>query len=101
MDKEGNVLFFKLPQPNFTQLSSIENICFLPDPDDEMDEQEDITPDEATAYDLGPLYDDAYDATYCLWMVDSQQKSNSLMKRILKAIMGDCFGGQEPQPSAH
>ena len=102
---EGNVLFFKLPQPNLTNFSSIENICFLPDPeflcadprapppDDEMDEPEDITPDEATAYDLGPLDDDADDATYRRRMVDSQRKNNSLMKRILKAITGGCFGG--------
>ncbi|KAF2572326.1 hypothetical protein F2Q70_00004577 [Brassica cretica] len=33
-------------------------------------------------------------------MVDSQRKNNSLMKRILKAITGGCFGGQEPRPSA-
>ncbi|KAL0656560.1 hypothetical protein Bca4012_077144 [Brassica carinata] len=33
-------------------------------------------------------------------MVDSQRRNNSLMKRILKAITGLCFGGQEPQPSA-
>ncbi|KAF3563976.1 hypothetical protein DY000_02014873 [Brassica cretica] len=93
MDKEGNVLFFKLPQPNLTNFSSIENIRFLPDPefrcadprapppDDEMDEPEDITPDKATPYDLGPLDDDADAATYRRLMVDSQRKNNSLMKR--------------------
>uniref|UniRef100_M4DXR1 Uncharacterized protein n=1 Tax=Brassica campestris TaxID=3711 RepID=M4DXR1_BRACM len=34
-------------------------------------------------------------------MVDSQRKNSSLMKRILKAITGGCFGGQEPQPFPH
>ncbi|KAF2547824.1 hypothetical protein F2Q70_00021845 [Brassica cretica] len=33
-------------------------------------------------------------------MVDSQRKNNSLMKRILKAIIGGCFGGQEGRTSA-
>ncbi|KAF2553541.1 hypothetical protein F2Q68_00035218 [Brassica cretica] len=32
-DKEGNVLFIKLPQPHLTNFSSIENIRFLPDPE--------------------------------------------------------------------
>ncbi|KAF2556128.1 hypothetical protein F2Q68_00016422 [Brassica cretica] len=32
-------------------------------------------------------------------MVDSQRKNNSLMKRILKAITGGCFGGQERRAS--
>ncbi|KAF2553536.1 hypothetical protein F2Q68_00035216 [Brassica cretica] len=93
-------------------IDSIENIRFLPDPkflcadpgaplpDDDMDELEDITPDEETAYDLGPLDDDADEAAYRRWMVDSQRRNNSLMKRNLKAITGLCFGGQEPQPSA-
>ncbi|WZZ43365.1 hypothetical protein YC2023_039624 [Brassica napus] len=44
------------------------------------------------AYDLGPLDDDADDAAYHRWMVDSQRKNNSLMKRILKAITGGCMG---------
>ena len=42
------------------------------------------------AYDLGPLDDDADDAIYHRWMVDSQCKNNILMKRILKAITGGC-----------
>ncbi|KAF3581416.1 hypothetical protein DY000_02031290 [Brassica cretica] len=112
-DKEGNVLYCKLPQPHLTNFSTIENIRFLPDPeflcadprapppDDEMDEPEDITPDEDTVYDLGPLDDDADDAAYRRWMVDSRQKNNSLMKRILKAITGGCFGSQEARPSSH
>ncbi|KAF2533290.1 hypothetical protein F2Q70_00030829 [Brassica cretica] len=111
-DKEGNVLLIKLPQPHLTNFSSIENIRFLPDreflcadpraplPDDDMDEPEDITLDKETAYDLGPLDDDADEAAYHHWMVDSQRRNNSLMKRNLKAITGLCFGGQEPQPSA-
>ncbi|KAG5393480.1 hypothetical protein IGI04_023443 [Brassica rapa subsp. trilocularis] len=52
MDKEGN---FLCANPR------------APPPDDEMDEPQDITPDEATAYDLGPLDDDADDATYHRW----------------------------------
>ncbi|KAF2561180.1 hypothetical protein F2Q70_00014759 [Brassica cretica] len=71
-----------------------------PPPDDDMDELEDITPNEETAYDLGPLDDDADEEAYHRWMIDSQRKNNSLMKRILKAITGGCFGGQEPRPSA-
>ena len=110
-DKEGNVLFIKLPQPHLTNFSTIENIHFLPDPeflcanqrapppDDDMDEPEDITPNEETAYDLGPLDDDADEAAYRRWMVDSQRKNKSLMKRILKAITRGWFGGQEPQLS--
>ena len=111
-DKEGNMLYCKLPQPHLTNLSSIENIHFLPDPeflcadprgpppDYEMDEPEDITPDEDTAYDLGPHDDDVDDATYRCWMVDSQRKNDSLMKRILKVITCGCFGGQEGRTSA-
>ncbi|KAF3598793.1 hypothetical protein F2Q69_00035687 [Brassica cretica] len=111
-DKEGNMLFIKLPQLHLTNFSTIENIRFLPEPeflcadprapppDDDMDEPEDITPNEETAYDLGPLDDDANEAAYRRWMVNSQRKNNSLKKRILKAITGGCFGGQEPQPAA-
>ncbi|KAF2578181.1 hypothetical protein F2Q68_00003318 [Brassica cretica] len=111
-DKEGNMLFIKLPQPHLTNISTIENIRFIPDPeflcadpraqppDDDIVEPEDITPNEETAYDLGPLDDDADKAAYRRWMVDSQWKNSSLMKRILKAITGGCFGGQEPQPAA-
>ena len=58
-----------------------------------MDDVEDITPDEDTAYDMGPLDDDADDATYRRWMVDSHRRNNNLMKRILREIRG-CFGGQ-------
>ncbi|KAF3517958.1 hypothetical protein DY000_02060252 [Brassica cretica] len=91
---------------------TIENIRFLPDPeflyadprapppDADMDDVEDITPNEDAAYDFGPLDDDADDVTYWRWMVDSQRKNKSLMKRILKAITGDCFGSQEGRTSA-
>ncbi|KAF2589821.1 hypothetical protein F2Q70_00039081 [Brassica cretica] len=64
-----------------------------------MDDVEDITPDDHAAYDLGPLEDDEDDATYRRWMVDSQRKNNSLMMRILKAITGGFFGGQEGRTS--
>ena len=106
------MLYCKLSQPHLTNFSTIENIRFLLDPeflcadprasppDDDMDDVEDITPDEDAAYDLSPLDDDADDATYHRWMVDSQRKNNSLMKRILKAITGGCFVGQEGRTSA-
>ena len=58
-----------------------------------MDEPEFVgTVGSDTAYDQGPLDDDADDAAYHRWMVDSQRKNNSLMKRILKAITGGCMG---------
>ncbi|KAF3550870.1 hypothetical protein DY000_02006847 [Brassica cretica] len=111
-EKEVNVLYCKLPKPHLTNFSTIVNIRFLPDPeflctdprapppDHDMDDVEDITPDKDTAYDVGPLDDDADDATYCRWMVNSQRKNNSLMKRILRAITGGCFSGQEGRTSA-
>ncbi|KAF2620420.1 hypothetical protein F2Q68_00039224 [Brassica cretica] len=111
-DKEENVLYCKLPQPHLTNFSTIENIRFLPDPeflcadprapppDQDMDDVEDITPDADTAYDLAPLDDDTDDATYRRWMVDSRRKNNSLMKRILMAITGGRFGGQEGRTNA-
>ncbi|KAF2618104.1 hypothetical protein F2Q68_00038955 [Brassica cretica] len=100
------------PEATPHELQHDENICFLPDPeflyadpratfpDQDMDYVDDITPDEDTAYDLGPLDDDADDATYRRWMVDSQRKNNSLMKRIRRAITGGCFSGQEGRTSA-
>ncbi|KAF2545520.1 hypothetical protein F2Q70_00021302 [Brassica cretica] len=75
-----------------------------------MDEPEFVgTVGSDTAYDLGPLDDDADDASYRRWMVDSQRKNNSLMKRILKAITGGCLGTpstaeprrEKPTPSSH
>ncbi|KAF3550874.1 hypothetical protein DY000_02006849 [Brassica cretica] len=64
-DKEGNMLYCKLPQPHLANISTIKNIHFLPDPEflcadpralppyHDMDDVEDITPYEHTAYDLG------------------------------------------------
>ncbi|KAF2562876.1 hypothetical protein F2Q70_00015402 [Brassica cretica] len=90
MDKEGNVLYFRLPQTHLTNFSSIENIRFLPDPeflctdpratppDQDMDDVEDITPNEDAAYDLGPLDDDADDATYRAgWLISSARTTAS------------------------
>ena len=90
MDKEENVLYFILPQTHLTNFSSIENIRFLPDPeflctdpratppDKNMDDVEDITPDEDAAYDLGPLDDDADDATYRAgWLISSARTTAS------------------------
>jgi len=52
--------------------------------DDVMDDFEFVRTDGGDSeYDLGPLDDDADDAAYRHWMVESQRKNNSLMKRIL------------------
>ncbi|KAF2567120.1 hypothetical protein F2Q68_00025953 [Brassica cretica] len=120
--KDGNCLYYKLPQPDITSLGDVVNICFVPEPqylcaylkssyqDDTMDEPEFVgTVGGDTGYDLGPLDDDADDATYCRWMVDSQRKNNGLTKRILKAITGGCLGTpstaeprrEQPTPSSH
>ncbi|KAF2532306.1 hypothetical protein F2Q70_00032010 [Brassica cretica] len=103
--KDGNYLYCKLPQPEITSLGDVVNICFVPEPqyfcadlkssyqDDTMDEPEFVgTVGGDTGYDLDPLDDDADDAAYCRWMVDSQRKNKGLMKRILKAITGGCLG---------
>ncbi|KAF2599416.1 hypothetical protein F2Q68_00008192 [Brassica cretica] len=58
---------------------------------------------------MGPLDYNADDATYRRWMVDSQRKNNSLMKRILKAITRGCMGApsiaeprqDQPAPRRH
>ncbi|KAF3550139.1 hypothetical protein DY000_02008258 [Brassica cretica] len=112
-DQEGHQLYCLLPQQEITRISVFENIRFLPEPkflcadpratppDVEMD---DTTPDE---YDLGLTEYDADADTYRRWMIDSQHKNNSLMKRILRAITGGCFqshtsAGEQahtPQPS--
>ncbi|KAF2565670.1 hypothetical protein F2Q68_00027575 [Brassica cretica] len=61
--------------------------------DDTMDDVEFVCTDGGNnEYDLGPLDDNADAATYQRWMVDSQRKNNSLMKRILKVITGGCMG---------
>ncbi|KAF2572362.1 hypothetical protein F2Q70_00003600 [Brassica cretica] len=99
--KDWNYLYCKLPQPDITSLGDVE---------DTMDEPEVVgTVGGDTGYDLGPLDDDADDATYRRWMVDSQRKNNSLMKRILKAITGGCLGTpstaeprrEQPTPSSY
>ncbi|KAF2533141.1 hypothetical protein F2Q70_00029551 [Brassica cretica] len=89
--KDGNYLYCKLPQPDITSLGDVVNIFFIPEPqylcanpkssyqDDTMDEPEFVgTVGGDIAYDLGPLDDDADDAIYHRWMVDSQCKNNSL-----------------------
>ncbi|WZZ86315.1 hypothetical protein YC2023_114894 [Brassica napus] len=58
-----------------------------------MDEPEFVgTVGGDTGYDLDPIDNDADDAAYRHWMVDSQRKNNGLMKRILKAITGGFLG---------
>ncbi|KAL0716587.1 hypothetical protein Bca4012_065909 [Brassica carinata] len=103
-DKEGTPLFYKLQRPDLTSLNEFENICFvpgpeflcadprIPQPDINMDDVEDVTPEVGAAYDLGPIEDDADEATYRCWMVDSQRKNNILMNRILQLVTGGCFG---------
>ena len=84
------------PLPIITSLNEVTNICFIPDAkylcpdpgasysDDVMDDVEFVRTDGGDSeYDLGPLDDDADDAAYRHWMVESQRKNNSLMKRIL------------------
>ncbi|KAF2533612.1 hypothetical protein F2Q70_00029293 [Brassica cretica] len=105
LSQDGRNLYCKLPQPNITALSDVTNICFVPDAqylcadpkssyrDDTMDDVVFVRTDGGdNAYDLAPLDDNSDDATYRRWMVDSQRKNNSLMKRILKAITGGCMG---------
>ncbi|KAL0713112.1 hypothetical protein Bca4012_020090 [Brassica carinata] len=58
-----------------------------------MDDVEDVTPD--TMYDVEDIEDGFDDETYHRWMIDSQRKNNSLMKRILKVSTGGCFKGQQ------
>ena len=110
-DKEGNTLYCKLPLPGLTNFKTLENIVFLPDAehlcDDprapvpnenaDMDDVEDVTPSADSAYDLEDLTDVTDDHAYRRWMVDSQKKNNSLMKRILRAITGGCIGSQDEQ----
>ncbi|KAF3532721.1 hypothetical protein DY000_02038868 [Brassica cretica] len=89
----------------YLDLKVFDNICFLPPtellcadprapaPDAEMDDVEDITPEADMSYDLGELADVADDQAYRRWMVDSERKNNSLMKRILHLVTGGCLGG--------
>ena len=112
-DKAGTQLFTKLPHPEITRYSVFENICFLPPPellctdpraaapDADMEDVEDITPEAEPSYDLGELADVTDDQAYRRWMVDSQQKNNSLMRRILSLVTGGCIGGSnQRQPPA-
>ncbi|KAF3596626.1 hypothetical protein DY000_02021133 [Brassica cretica] len=122
LSQDGRNLYCKLPQPNITSLSDVTNICFVPDAqflcadpkssfrDDIMDDVEFVRTDGGdNAYNLDPLDDNADDAAYRRWMVDSQRKNNSIMKRILKAITGGCMGApstaqprhDQPTPSSH
>ncbi|KAG5393276.1 hypothetical protein IGI04_023239 [Brassica rapa subsp. trilocularis] len=110
-DKEGDTLYCKLPLPGLTNFMTLENIVFLPDAehlcDDprapvpnenaDMDDVVDVTPSADSAYDLEDLTDVTDDHAYRRWMVDSQKKNNSLMKRILRAITRGCIGSQDEQ----
>ncbi|KAF3507548.1 hypothetical protein F2Q69_00005746 [Brassica cretica] len=110
-DKEGTQLFVKLPHPEITRLSEFDNIRFLPPPellctdpraaapDVDMEDVEDITPDADPSYDLRDLADVTDDQAYRRWMVNSQQKNNSLMRRILHLVTGGCIGGSNQRQS--
>uniref|UniRef100_A0A0D3DKA9 Uncharacterized protein n=1 Tax=Brassica oleracea var. oleracea TaxID=109376 RepID=A0A0D3DKA9_BRAOL len=70
-------------------------------PDADMEDVEDITPEAEPSYDLGELADVTNDQAYRRWMVDSQRKNNSLMRRILHLITGGYIGGSnQRQPPA-
>uniref|UniRef100_A0A0D2ZVD0 CCHC-type domain-containing protein n=4 Tax=Brassica TaxID=3705 RepID=A0A0D2ZVD0_BRAOL len=56
-----------------------------------------MAPPADGAYDLEDLTDVTDDHAYRRWMVDSQKKNNSLMKRILRALTGGCIGSQDEQ----
>ncbi|KAF3496421.1 hypothetical protein DY000_02052160 [Brassica cretica] len=112
-DKAGTQLFTKLPHPEITRFSVFDNIRFLPPPellctdpraavpDADMEDVEDITPEAEPSYDLGELADVTDDQAYRRWMVDSQRRNNSLMRRILHLITGGCIGGSnQRQPPA-
>ena len=110
-DKDVNSLYCKLPLPGLTDFTTLENIVFLPDaghlcddprkpvpePNATRDDVEDMAPPAEGAYDLEDLTDVTDDHAYRRWMVDSQKKNNSLMKRILRALTGGCIGSQDEQ----
>ncbi|KAF3515812.1 hypothetical protein DY000_02058501 [Brassica cretica] len=110
-DKEGTQLFTKLPHPEITRLRVFDNIRFLrpPEllctdpraaaPDANMEDVEDITTEDYPSYDLGELADVTDDQAYRRWMVDSQRKNNSLMRRILHLVTGGCIGGSNQRQS--
>ncbi|KAL0734026.1 hypothetical protein Bca4012_010236 [Brassica carinata] len=62
-----------------------------------MDDVENATPYDDGEYNLEDLADVTDDHAYRRWMVDSQKKNNSLLKRILKGITGGCIRGQGEQ----
>ncbi|KAL0660709.1 hypothetical protein Bca4012_097546 [Brassica carinata] len=64
-----------------------------------MEDVEDITPESDPSYDLGELADVTDDQAYRRWMVDSQRKNNSLMRRILHPVTGGCIGGSDQRQS--
>ncbi|KAF3500326.1 hypothetical protein F2Q69_00042653 [Brassica cretica] len=64
-----------------------------------MEDVEDITPEADPSYDLGELADVTDDQAYRRWMVDSQRKNNSLMRRILHLVTGGCIGGSNQRQS--
>ena len=110
-DKDGITLYCKLPLPGLTDFTTLDNIVFLPNaehlcvdprapiPDENAagDDVEDITPPADGTYDLEDLTDVTDDHAYRRWMVDSQKKNNSLMKRILRALTGGCIRSQDEQ----
>ncbi|KAF3487977.1 hypothetical protein F2Q69_00054233 [Brassica cretica] len=103
-DKAGTQLFTKLPHPKITRFNVFDNIRFLPppellctdpraaEPDADMEDVVDITPEAEPSYDLGELADVTDDQAYRCWMVDSQRKNNSLMRRILHLVTGGYIG---------
>ncbi|KAF3522944.1 hypothetical protein F2Q69_00045970 [Brassica cretica] len=110
-DKEGTQLFTKLPHPEITRLRVFDNIRFLrppkllcndpraATPDANMEDVEDITTEDDPSYDLGELADLTDDQAYQRWMVDSQRKNNSLMRRIPHLVTGGCIGGSNQRQS--
>ncbi|KAL0804639.1 hypothetical protein Bca101_097129 [Brassica carinata] len=64
-----------------------------------MEDVEDITPEADPSYDLGELADVTDDQAYRRWMVDSQRKNNSLMRRTLHLVTGSCIGGSNQRQS--
>ncbi|KAF3519503.1 hypothetical protein DY000_02058518 [Brassica cretica] len=110
-DKGGTQLFTKLPHLKITRLSVFDNIRFLPPPellctdprsaapDADMEDVEDITSEADPSYDLGELADVTDDQAYRRWMVDSQRKNNSLMRRILHLVTVGFIGGSNQRQS--
>uniref|UniRef100_M4FES7 Uncharacterized protein n=1 Tax=Brassica campestris TaxID=3711 RepID=M4FES7_BRACM len=88
-DKAGTQLFTKLHHPEITRFSVFDNIRFIPPPELLCTDPRAAAPDA-----------DMEDA-YRRWMVDSQRKTNSLMRRILHLVTGVCIGWiNQRQPPA-